>query len=434
MYIDELYFHVVWKHLNKILTSIAKRKKNCEVLYLTYLLRREVEISDAWPDYDIRSDKHDEVGSLVQSLYDSMQNNGLKEYYSNNPDSGFQLILRNMVSFPEIFYDGNEEVKVMNCYSGVDPNPVIVRCNKNRMRERKDPIPSSYHGQIHDIVDVTTEVLKSSRFFRDFASSELRDSSWAFFPDGHRIPSFSIKDSYDEIMREKESLTDGLVFDQLFKKANNITVPYEMVKDLVQDIVLTYFSRLEYNATLNQEIIDKENFMVDKLYGKSSADQACDSERVVSQLMIAHDWVRDFRKYWLASPERNFSTDDGEFRIYDYLQGGESELLFEMIPHDYYISWDLRDFFGGKTVRMIHSSEILREHNYAQVADLGDEISRLCMDKEVFMTFAQTVGTKLDNFKKKLATVVVEPKENKENKEIDSSIDSSDDTLRWAVP
>ncbi|MFW6230467.1 MAG: hypothetical protein ACOC32_00390 [Nanoarchaeota archaeon] len=395
---------------------------------------RECWIDDIIEEYDcFDSDRHDRVQGGIQRRIEEMRTGSLKELHKAYPEMGHRLILWNMCSFPEFY---NPDVpKAKDRFSCVDPNPILAKYNLRRVQEGKNPVSTRLHAEVDTVLDFIAEGLIHSRFYKEAAQGALHSSSRAFFVDDDQIPQFRMKDYMQLIEREIESFTDKLVIDVAFKNEKTakqqLDLEESVIRDLVDEAVKTYFARLEYNAAVNEAIHNETPEMVRKFYDKPLED-ATDIERIVSQIFVAHDWVRDSKEAWMSHPDRMVSYDGQSLDTADYLTAGEQSLLFEIIPNqiqckekdrqtpyafapenmiDMNKSDALDGFFGGKTYRVIHEDADFLEANYVQAANLGDQIKEYtCTDIEKYMGIMKHVREQYTQRKKRRPTMIVHPK------------------------
>lgn len=374
-------------------------------------MKRECCIDDTLEEYyDFDSDKYILIQDGIQRRFDEMRYGTLNEVYSRNPDLGLRAILWNMCAFPEFSETGGKP-ELKERFSGIDPNPLIVKYNSDCRKKEKKHLKSCLHEEVDDIVDFVHEVILHSRFYRD-CKDELLKKSWrAFFPGVIPPPSFSIADYVDEIEEEIDSLSHSDVIDCRFpdSKLSSDTISY-----FIKESLITYFARLEYNSTINEVITSRTPYMVKKLYNKCG-NSATDLERVVSQVFVAHDWLRDEKENWLNSDDRVVTIKGKKLNLKDYLIAGEQFLLFELVPNDITESSHLQNyfgkkkhFFGGKTFRVIPEDAEMKEGNDVQIADLGDTLEEyLKRSPSEYMIYAAQIRNELDMYRKKRPTMFV---------------------------
>ncbi len=371
-------------------------------------MRREFPIKNIEENYDFDSDHADHIQRGIEGRCEEMKNGSLRDFYDENPGAGFQLILRNMCCFPEFYFDPNSErYEVKACYSGIDPSPVIVGHN-NKARQEGDyerMIPSSLHEDVDRVVDFISDYLPFSRFYRDFSPEDVKATAMAFFLDDQQYDRFRMTDFSEAIGREIESLSDKDVIRTIIPEAS---LSYETLKDLVTESVLTYFARKEYNSEVNSVIHERDAEMSEKLYGKSK-EECDDIEKMVSQIFVAHDWMRDERNPWFDSKGGCADISGRAVDLRDYLRSGEQSLLFEIVPGTL-SHGDLKGFFGGKTYMLLHEDDYMTETNDVQAADLGDEIQRVLREGGDYRTYYGENRKRLDDFYRKRPTMHVRRK------------------------
>lgn len=366
----------------------------------------ECHIDEILNEYNFDSDEHSIIESGIQRRIDEMRNETLKNKYDEIPNLGSKLILWNMCSFPE-FYRKNNEIKIKECFASIDPNPISVKYNLEQKSKGLKPIPSHLHGEVDLIVDFISEVMIHSRFYREMTDENLKKSARAFFPDNPPAPYFRVNDYVSKIEEEIDSLSDKLVVDCRFPDSK---LPENTISDLVRESLMTYFARLEYNANINSIIVDKTNEMVAKLYQKE-LNSATDIERIVSQIFVAHDWIRDEKEDWLKSDERRVKIKGRDIALSDYLNAGEQSLLFEIVPTYIKESSDLKGFFGGKTYRIISEDADMQECNDVQIADFGEEMELFSKTNyNEYNALAKTLRDDLTIYRKRRPTMFVRKK------------------------
>lgn len=378
-------------------------------------LKRECSIDNILDEYNFDSDRHDVIQSGIQQRFDEMRYGTLKERYSENPDLGFKVMLWNMCPYLEL-NDNNSidsvsaEIESKERFSGIDPNPLIIKYNKECIKKGLPYIHSYFHEEVDEIVDFVSEAMKYSRFYREFVDKPLRDSSLAFFPDMDTVPHFNMRDYKNEIENEIDSLSADEVVQCKFP---HLKLSKQIISDFIKEALITYFARLEYNSVVNSLIHERTPDMVRKLYGKELSESA-DFERVVSQTFVAHDWIRDEKDDWINSCDSEVLIKGKIVRRKDYLVAGEQSLLFELIPKDITQSQDLdnyfgkgQPFFGGKTYRLISEDAAMEEWNDTQAADLGDKLKSLISRPDEYFAYAEILRNKKLSHGKRRPTMVV---------------------------
>lgn len=361
------------------------------------------------------NDHHDQAEKTVRQLIQNMHDGSLREYYTEHPSLDERLILRNMSAYPD--FSDNEGNELNERFSCVDPKPLIFKYNKQMVKEGRPVIQPEEHDKVNKLYDVVAEILPSLTINRIKADEYLKKSVLAFFPDDTYSPDFSVSENLEYIVDQIDSLNNEMVIERIFhdvhRPSRYVDFSTERIADLVSMAIKTYFARFEYNAAVDKEIVEKAPLMAEKLYDTAYAELDS-AQRIVTQLFVAHDWVRDARNDWLADPKRIGHYPDDPLRIRDYLDAGEQGILFEIIPSSIHTSEDLQSFFGpkkpffgGKTIRLIARDEALKERCYVQFDDLP--MSESLNSTTQYNKYAAAAGEQIDKYSRVRPHMIVLP-------------------------